>query len=143
MATFYVLLTLTNLIYLNKINWWHVCNFWFHFFGFNVFDYLKIIFLEMPLLSRKSLWNKKLNEPIKSLPKKIIFLDKDLRYFVGICFCREEGNLCIFQENLFLRLRAFYRFLTVYFCKNSVFEYIRILSWFEAKKIQIFRYWKF
>ena len=80
------------------------------------------------------LWNKKLNERIKSLPKKIIFLDKDLRYFVGICFFREEGNLCIFQENLFLRLRAFYRFLTVYFCKNSVFEYIRILSWFEAKK---------
>ena len=47
--TLYILLTLTNLIYLNRINWLHVCNFWFRFFGFNIFDYLKIVLLEMPM----------------------------------------------------------------------------------------------
>ena len=55
-------------------------------------------------------------------------MDKDLRYFVGICFCQRESDLDTFQKKLFSRLRAFQRFLTLYFCKNSIFEYIKILS---------------
>ena len=52
---------------------------------------------------------------------------------MGLSFCRRD----IFQENLFSRLRAFQKFLTVYFCKISVFEYIKILSWFKAKDMNI------
>ena len=50
------------------------------------------------------------------------------------------SNLCIIQENLFSRLSPFSWFLIVYFCKNSIFECIKILSLFKMAEI---RYQKF
>ena len=41
----------------NKL--WQVCNFGFYICGFNIFDHLKIISLEMPLLSRNPFGIKK------------------------------------------------------------------------------------
>ena len=36
----------------NRFDWQHVCNFGFYVHGFNIFDYLKLIYLERPMLSR-------------------------------------------------------------------------------------------
>ena len=43
----------------------------------------------------------------------------------------------VFQKSSFLRLRAFKWFLTVYFWKKFILEFIRILSWFKVKNIKI------
>ena len=61
----------------------------------------------MPMLSRTPFGIKKLNERIKSLPKKIIFIDKDLGILWEYVFTEKKSDLHVFQENLFSRLRAF------------------------------------
>ena len=100
-----------------------------------IFDHLKIISLEAPMLSRNPFGTQKwVSERIILLPKDIFFTDNFLGTLREYIFANYISNIQTFQENFFCGWECFNDSEPHSFVK---IVFLSTLRWFEAKNINI------